>query len=121
MCLGGQVMTMTASRAYASAEARRAIEAVNRKELTEEVEYRIGVQREGEDYDFDDYMLALLDTEEWFENNEMRAPLNAARRALIALGRYREITAGELARTQRLGGGKKYDFQLSGKKYVWAS
>jgi len=114
-------MTTTASRAYNSAAARRAVETVDRKELTEEVQYRIEVQREGEDYDFDDYMLALLDTEEWFENNKQRAPLNAARRALIALGRYREISNGELVRTQRLGGGRKYDFQLSGKKYVWKS
>jgi len=111
-------MTMTVTRAYRSAEARRAIEEIGSKVLMDEIEYRLEVQREGEDYDFDDWMLALLDTEEWFENNDQRKGLNATRRALIKLGRYREITAGEIARTQTTKG-RCYDFTLNGTKYVW--
>lgn len=106
--------------AYQSKDARLAIADVDRKALNDEVEYRLEVQREGEDYVFDNWLLALLDTEEWAEDTKQRALLNAARRALITLGKYRIITAGELSRTQRFGRGKKYDFTLSGKRYVWA-
>ena len=114
-------MTTNTSRAYRSAEARRAVEAIDSAELNEEIEYRLELQREGEDYDFDDWMLALLDSEEWFEERDLRKGLRAARQALIDLGRYREITLDELSRTVRLGGGRKYDFQLKGKKYVWSA
>lgn len=105
-----------------SSEARAAIEAVSRDALTEEIEYRLDLQLDSEDYDGEpNYLLALLDAEEWAENTEQTALLNACRRALIRLGHYREISRGELARIQTLGGRKKYDFQLSGKRYVWVN
>lgn len=117
--------TTKITRVSNSREARLAIEAVDRKELNEEIEYRLELQRENEDNedDFDDWLLALLDAEEFAENtlsgyDKSRTLLTACRRALIKLGKYRVITAGELARTQTLGG-KKFDFQLGGKKYVW--
>lgn len=104
-----------------SEAARLAIESVAHKELSDEIEYRLELQRENPDNDddFDNYMLALMDSEEFAENTESRVLLNKCRRALIALGHYRIITPGELARIQTFGGRKKYDFQLSGKRYVW--
>jgi len=111
---------MTISISYQSKAARLSIEAVNRKELNEEIEYRIDLQRDSEDQEPENYFLALMDAEEFAENTDSRTLLNACRRALIHLGKYRIITAGELARIQTFRGAKKFDFQLSGKKYVWS-
>lgn len=113
-------MKQTITIASNSREAKIAIAAVAHKDLDEEIGYRIDLQHENEDFDgVEDYLLALLDAEEWAENTESRVLLNKCRRALIALGRYRIITPGELARIQTFGGCKKFDFQLSGQKYVW--
>ena len=111
---------MTIFIAHRNKETRLAIEQVAHKELTDEIEYRLELQRENTDNnDGDDWYLALMDAEEFAENTESRVLLNKCRRALIALGKYKIITPGELARIQTFGGRKKFDFQLSGQKYVW--
>lgn len=107
----------TTVREDRSERAREAIEAINHHELNEEIEYRLGVQADsGHEQD---YYQALLDAEEFAENTSFRRLLTPARRALIKMGMYREITNGELARIQTLGGRRKYDFALDRKKWVW--
>lgn len=48
-----------------------------------------------------------------------RSDIKSIREAAVAAGLYREISQEEIDATSTTGG-KKFDFQLDGKKYVWA-
>jgi hypothetical protein len=95
--------------------------------LLDEVEYRIDVDLVSENPK--NVYRALADYEDWIvsegleyadaaEKKELRTHLKQIRQTLIDLGHYREISPEEMANTVTMGG-KKYDFAMNKKKYVW--
>ena len=92
-----------------------ALALVGSKVLTEECEYHMSIDREEPGFDMYD---ALTDAYDLAVDTNHREIMTPARKALIMLGCWRHVTDEELERVQTLGG-KKFDFILGGKKYVW--
>jgi len=92
-----------------------ALAKVGSKILNEEIEHQMDVDREEPGYDLYN---ALDDTYDLALDNEDRPVITAARKVLVEIGCWKHITDEELSRVQVLRG-KKYDFILGGKKYVW--
>lgn len=113
-------MTKNVSIVYRSKDARLAIIDVNRLDLTEAIMMELDDQRASGEHEFDNYYLALLNVEEFAENQNRKQLLNAARRALISIGCYREVTPEEIAKMtcKRF---PKFDFVLDRKRYRWTS
>jgi hypothetical protein len=95
-----------------------------RSGIGQELEYRIDLQRENDDYKADDYALAMFDIENWLEghNSPKSDPMfKALRDLMIRAGVVREITDEELSRTTVTGGtrGKRsLYFTYKGKKWT---
>lgn len=94
---------------------RIALENVASRVLNEEVEYFMSIDREEPGYDLYN---ALNDAYDLALDNRDRRVVTASRKVLIEIGCWRHVTDEELARTETTAG-KKYDFSLGGKKYVW--
>jgi hypothetical protein len=92
-----------------------ALEFVNSAVLNEEIEHQLSVDREEPGYTIGHALDDLYDIA--VDNND-RSVMTPARKVLVELGCYRHISDEELSRT--FSTGKKYDFILAGKKYVWA-
>ena len=90
------------------------------KELAEEIDYQmhsVDDDREGSDGPYDE-VDALEDTMTRAESNgDAPKLLLQCRKVAIQLGWYREVSEEELSRT--ISTGKKYDFKLDNRKYVW--
>lgn len=97
-------------------QAKAAIAAEANPALNSEIEHFLSI--DDDEQRPHDYYDALEQAAELAEYNRERAVLTPARRCLIELGVYRIITDEEIARIQTLGG-RKYDFQLGGKKYTF--
>lgn len=87
------------------------------KALNDEIEHFLSIDHEEERQP--DYYDALDQAHDLAVDVNDRKVLTPARRCLIALGVIRIITEDEIRRTITLGRGRKYDFQLGGKKYVF--
>lgn len=85
--------------------------------LMEEIEYRLNVDSEQQQES--DLYNALLDTEDWAVYHNERLVVQYARRALIELGVYVHIPDSELQYMITNKRGKKHDFALDGKKYIF--
>jgi hypothetical protein len=100
----------------ANEKVKAALAKVGSKDLTDEVNFLVDTQLEGEESVTADLYVALQDAEQNAEANEDKKLLRAARLANIELGVYSPVTEEELSRIQ-VSSGKKFDFQLDGIKY----
>lgn len=98
------------------------LSSINNRLLCGEVKYYLSIAED--DGDPADYYDALTQAEQYAERNGDRVTLVAARKALIQLGVYREVTKHELLSTVCLRNGKqttaKCDFRFKGKMYLFA-
>lgn len=94
---------------------KAALAKLDSKILNEEVEHQMSVDREDDGYGLYD---AVNDAYDIALDNAHRQIITAARKVLIDIGCWKHITDEELDYVETFGG-KKYDFILGGKKYVW--
>ena len=94
---------------------------INNKALNDEIEHFMCIDREESDCEDHDYDLydALDEAHDLACDINDRKVLTPARKVLIEIGCIKHITDEDLQYIQTFGRGKKYDFILGGKKYVW--